>query len=86
MSVRHLSAPDRRLLRLLPLTILWQRVPGQPERMFRELPQLHRLRAAGLIEVAYDASANAGTLLLTEAGGRVLAGRATVPAAGLALS
>ena len=60
---RHPIAPaDRRFLRSLPMTFLFQKVPGHPERLFREMPQLHRLLREKLISTSYDASANAITI------------------------
>jgi hypothetical protein len=59
---RPLTPSDRRFLRLLPITLLFQKVRGHPARLFNEQPQLHRLVRARLVTVAYDASANAATL------------------------
>jgi hypothetical protein len=63
MSRHPVSLADRRFLRHLPMTLLFQKQTGQPERMFRDLPQLQRLLDARLIATAYDASANAITIM-----------------------
>lgn len=62
MSRRPIAPADRRFLRSLPMTILFQKVPGHPERLFNELPQLRRLLRDGLISTSYDASVNAITI------------------------
>lgn len=62
MSRRPIAPADRRFLRSLPMTLLFQKVPGHPERLFREMPQLHRLLREKLISTSYDASANAITI------------------------
>lgn len=74
MSRRHhqVTPADRRFLRHLPLTLLFQRMTGQPERLFRDHPQLQRLLRARLITPSYDASANALTLNLSRKGDETL--------------
>lgn len=62
MSRHPVTPADRRFLRRLPMTLLFQKVPGQPERLFSEIPQLKRLLRAGMISPSYDASANALTI------------------------
>ena len=62
MSRRPIAPADRRFLRSLPMTLLFQKVPGHPERLFNEFPQLRRLLREKLISTAYDASANAITI------------------------
>lgn len=74
MSRSRLTPHDRRVLRWLPMTMLFQQQRDQPARAYRELPQLDRLVRTGLIEASYDPHANALTLYLTAAGRRALAG------------
>ena len=62
MSRHPITPADRRFLRLLPMTLLFQQQRGQPERLFSEFPQLKRLLRAGMISPSYDASANAITI------------------------
>ena len=62
MSRHPITPSDRRFLRSLPMTFLFQQQRGQPERMFSEFPQLRRLLRAKLISTSYDASANAITI------------------------
>lgn len=62
MSRHPLSTADRRLLRHLPMTLLFQQQRGQPDRMFRDIPQLQRLLDAKLIATSFDMSANAITI------------------------
>lgn len=59
---RPLSPSDRKLIKRLPMTILFHRMPNQPARLFADQPQLHRLVRAGLVVAGFDASANAVTL------------------------
>jgi len=77
---RRLSPHDRRVLRWLPMTMLFQRQTHQPARAYRELPQLDRLVRTGLVEASYDPDANALTLHLSAAGRRALAGGVPAPA------
>lgn len=79
MSRHPITPADRRFLRSLPVTLLFQQQRGQPERLFREFPQLHRLLRAGMISPSYDASANAITInrgkALDEERRRILGGQ-----------
>ena len=71
---RRLSPHDRRVLRWLPMTMLFDRQKNQPATAYREMPQLDRLVRCGLIEASYDPHANALTLHLAPAGRRALSG------------
>jgi hypothetical protein len=62
MSRHPVTPADRRFLRSLPMTLLFQQQRGQPERMFTQFPQLRRLLKNKLISASYDASLNAVTI------------------------
>ena len=77
---RHQIAPvDRRLMRHMPFTLLFQRMTDQPARYFRDAPQVDRLLRAGLITASYDAQANALTLCVSTRGRERLNGAFILP-------
>ena len=79
MSRHPVTPADRRLMRWMPMRLLFQRMHGQPERYLREAPQMHRLLRAGLITASYDASDNALTLCVSTRGQQSIAGQFILP-------
>ena len=75
----QVTPADRRLMRHMPLTLLFQRMTGQPDRYMRDAPQVHRLLRAGLITFSYDADANALTLCVSTSGRERIASAFVLP-------
>ena len=76
---RPLGTTDRKLMRRMPMTILFHKMPDQPRRLFDDQPQLHRLVRAGFVSAGHDASANAVTLDLTPKGRKAIDGAYMLP-------